>query len=49
MRSPHPAAGEAYTNVMQPAGSSEAPPAGEPRPAALTTVSSPDQSLTTKP
>jgi hypothetical protein len=49
MRSPHPAAGEAYTNVMQPGGSSEAPPAGEPRPAALTTGSSPDQSLTTKP
>jgi hypothetical protein len=49
MRSPHPAAGEAYTNVMQPGGSSEAPPAGEPRPAALTTGPSPDQSLTTTP
>jgi hypothetical protein len=49
MRSPHPAAGEAYTNEMQADGPSEEPPAGEARPVALTTGSSPDKSLTTTP
>jgi hypothetical protein len=49
MRSPHHAAGEAFTNVMEEGRSSEEPPAGEPRPAALTTGSSTDKSLTTTP
>ena len=49
MRSPHPAAGEAYANEMRAGGPSEEPPAGEPPPAALTTGSSTDTPLTTTP
>ncbi len=47
MRSPHPAAGEVYTNVMEAGDGSDGSPAGEARPAAVTTGSSTDKSLTT--